>query len=289
MRIGIEKSRNLMTVRLARTIGMQTVADYARKFGITSQMPNQLSMSLGAGETNLIKLTSAYAMLVNGGKKISPTFIDRVQDRNGSSIFRQDTRPCLGCQTNVWTDSKVPVLPDQRETIADRTSAYQMVRMLEGVVKRGTGRRIASLNKPLAGKTGTTNKNIDTWFVGFSPDLTFGVYVGFDKPRTLGLRDTGSNVAAPIFKKFMKNALLAMPEIPFRAPPGILHVRINTETGGLARPGDTRVITEVFKPGVALTNASKVLDGGYSVGWNSQNKNRRGTTVIPLKGRTGIY
>lgn len=289
MRIGIEKSRNLMTVRLARTIGMQTIADYARKFGITAKMPNQLSMSLGAGETNLIKLTSAYAMLVNGGKKISPTFIDRVQDRNGISIFRQDTRPCSDCQTKVWTDTNVPVIPDQREMIADRTSAYQMVRMLEGVVKRGTGRRIASLKKPLAGKTGTTNKNIDTWFVGFSPDLTFGVYVGFDKPRTLGLRDTGSNVAAPIFKKFMKNALITMPEIPFRAPPGILHVRINTETGGLARPGDTKVITEVFKPGGALTNARRVLDGGYSVGWSLQNKNRLGKMAKPLKDRDGIY
>ena len=278
-----------MTVRLARTIGMDKVSDYARKFGISSKMPDQLSMSLGAGETNLIKLTSAYAMLVNGGKKITPTFIDKIQDRNGRTIFRQDIRPCLECRSVDQSLTKVPVIPDYREQIADRASAYQMVRMLEGVVKRGTGRRIASLNKPLAGKTGTTNKNFDTWFIGFSPDLAFGVYVGFDNPKTLGRRDTGSNVAAPIFKRFMKIALKGMPEVPFRAPPGILHVRINTETGSLARPGDKNIITEVFKPGSVPTGASRIVDGGYAAGWMSRKQGKSWKRSLGTKGIKGIY
>ena len=289
MRVGIEKSRNLMTVRLARTIGMDKVSDYARKFGISSKMPDQLSMSLGAGETNLIKLTTAYAMLVNGGKKITPTFIDKIQDRNGRTIFRQDIRPCLECRSVDQSLTKVPVIPDYREQIADRASAYQMVRMLEGVVKRGTGRRIASLNKPLAGKTGTTNKNFDTWFIGFSPDLAFGVYVGFDNPKTLGRRDTGSNVAAPIFKRFMKVALKEMPEVPFRAPPGILHVRINTETGSLARPGDKNIITEVFKQGSVPSGASRIIDGGYVAGWMSHKPGESWKRSLDMKGTKGIY
>ena len=269
MRLGIEKSRNLMTVRLAQTIGMDRVTEYARRFGIVDAMPPQLSMSLGAGETTLMRLTTAYAMLVNGGKRIMPSLIDRVQDRNGRTVFRHDERPCKGCAASTWANGPVPKIPDLREQVADPTSAYQMVRMLEGVVKRGTGRRIAELGKPLGGKTGTTNDNVDTWFVGFTPDLVVGAYVGFDTPRTLGRRDTGSNVAAPLFKSFMAEALEGRPEIPFRAPPGIMHVRINSETGTLARPGDKNVILEVFKPGTEPTEASQVIDGGYAAGWSS--------------------
>ena len=267
MRIGIEKSRNLMTVRLAQTIGMDRVSEYARRFGIVDTMAPQLAMSLGAGETTLMRMAVGYAMLVNGGKRITPSLIDRVQDRNGQTVFRHDQRPCGGCKVEAWSNASVPKIPDQREQVADPTSAYQMVRMLEGVVRRGTGRRIASLGKPLAGKTGTTNNNIDTWFVGFSPDLVVGAYVGFDTPRTLGRRDTGSNVAAPLFKSFMAAALKDVPEIPFRAPPGIIHVRINSETGRLARPGDKNVILEVFKPGTEPTGDTRVIDGGYAAGW----------------------
>ena len=267
MRIGIEKSRNLMTVRLAQTIGMDRVSEYARRFGIVDTMAPQLAMSLGAGETTLMRMAVGYAMLVNGGKRITSSLIDRVQDRNGQTVFRHDQRPCGGCKVEAWSNASVPKIPDQREQVADPTSAYQMVRMLEGVVRRGTGRRIASLGKPLAGKTGTTNNNIDTWFVGFSPDLVVGAYVGFDTPRTLGRRDTGSNVAAPLFKSFMAAALKDVPEIPFRAPPGIIHVRINSETGRLARPGDKNVILEVFKPGTEPTGDTRVIDGGYAAGW----------------------
>jgi penicillin-binding protein 1A len=269
MRLGIEKSRNLMTVRLAQTIGMDRVTEYARRFGIVESMPPQLSMALGAGETTLMKLTTGYAMLVNGGKRVTPRLIDRVQDRNGRTVFRHDDRACEGCLLPEWTNSPVPKIPDLREQVADPTSAYQMVRMLEGVVKRGTGRRIAELGKSLAGKTGTTNDNVDTWFIGFAPDLVVGAYVGFDTPRTLGRRDTGSNVAAPLFKTFMAEALKDRPEIPFRAPPGIMHVRINSATGTLARPGDKNVILEVFKPGTEPTEASQVIDGGYTAGWSA--------------------
>ncbi|MBH68822.1 MAG: penicillin-binding protein [Rhodospirillaceae bacterium] len=289
MRVGIEKSRNLMTVRLARTIGMDLVSNYANKFNIMAGMPKQLSMSLGAGETTLLRLTSAYAMLVNGGKKIVPTLIDRIQDRNGRTIFKQEKRNCMGCNVDFQERSLVPQLPDFREQVAKSTSAYQMVRMLEGVVKRGTGRRIASLKKPLAGKTGTTNKNFDTWFIGFTPDLAVGVYVGFDKPRTLGKRDTGSNVAAPIFKKFMESALENMPEIPFRAPPGIMHVRINPSTGALARTENEKVIMEVFKPGNQPGGVSKVLDGGYAADWKPGQVSMPTIGESGARGSQGIY
>jgi penicillin-binding protein 1A len=286
MRLGIEKSRNLMTVRLAQTIGMDRVTEYARRFGIVDTMPPQLSMSLGAGETTLMRLTTGYAMLVNGGKRVAPNLIDRVQDRNGRTVFRHDERACDGCASAEWANAPVPKIPDTRERVADATSAYQMVRMLEGVVRRGTGRRIAELGKPLAGKTGTTNDNVDTWFIGFAPDLVVGAYVGFDTPRTLGRRDTGSNVAAPLFKSFMAEALKDQPEIPFRAPPGIMHVRINTETGTLAKPGDKNVILEVFKPGTEPTEATQVIDGGYAAGWSGESV---GTTPTVAGSGRGLY
>ncbi len=264
MRVGIEKSRNLMTVRLAQTIGMEKIVDYARRFGIIENMEPVLSMSLGAGETTLMQITTGYAMLVNGGKRITPTLIDRVQDRNGRTVYRHDTRACEVCQVEAWQDQPPPELPDEREQVVDAGSAYQIVGMLQGVVQRGTGRRIAELGLPLAGKTGTTNDNIDTWFIGFSPDLAVGVFVGFDEPRTLGPRDTGSNVAAPLFKDFMAEALTKDNAVPFRIPPGIRLVRLNAETGQLARPGDTKVFLEAFKPGSEPDGRQVLLDGGYN-------------------------
>ncbi|MEO3430745.1 penicillin-binding protein 1A [Pelagibius sp. CAU 1746] len=265
MRVGIEKSRNLMTVRLAQTIGMEKVVDYARRFGIIENMEPVLSMSLGAGETTLMQITTGYAMLVNGGKRISPTLIDRVQDRHGRTIYRHDLRECEVCRVEAWQGQAPPELPDEREQVADPASAYQIVGMLQGVVQRGTGRRIASLGMPLGGKTGTTNDNIDTWFIGFSPDLAVGVFVGFDEPRTLGPRDTGSNVAAPLFKSFMAEALTKEDTVPFRIPPGIRLVRLNAENGQLARPGDKHVFLEAFKPGTEPAPGRQVvLDGGYN-------------------------
>ncbi|MFD2206191.1 penicillin-binding protein 1A [Kiloniella antarctica] len=249
MRVGIEKSINLMTVRLAQNVGMDKVVEYVKRFGIDNNMQPVLSMSLGAGESSLLQMTTAYAMLVNGGKRITPSLIDRIQDRRGRTIFKHDSRECLPCVVNEeWHNQAAPTLPDTREQIADPASVYQVVSMLEGTVLRGTGRSIKSIGKPLGGKTGTTNKSLDAWFIGFSPDLAVGAYVGFDAPKTLGQREQGASAAAPIFKSFMEEALKDAPATPFRVPEGIRLVRINADTGRLARPNDKNVIVEAFKP-----------------------------------------
>ncbi|OUS13645.1 penicillin-binding protein [Rhodospirillales bacterium 47_12_T64] len=271
MRVGIEKSINLMTVRLAQNVGMDTIVEYVDRFGIDNNMKPVLSMSLGAGETSLIKMTTAYAMLVNGGKRITPSLIDRIQDRRGKTIFKHDHRDCLPCVANgEWNNQSVPVLSDIREQIADPASVYQVVSMLEGTVLRGTGRSIRSIGKPLGGKTGTTNKSLDAWFIGFSPDLAVGAYVGFDNPKTLGRREQGASAAAPIFKSFMEEALKDAPATPFRVPAGIRLVRINADTGRLARPSDKNVLVEAFKPnnvpsptfsGVGEENDNPLLSG----------------------------
>ncbi|MBT6116946.1 MAG: penicillin-binding protein 1A [Rhodospirillaceae bacterium] len=266
MRLGLEKSRNLMTVRLAQHIGMDKVAETAERLGVVDDLPEHLSLALGAGETTVLRLTTAYAMLVNGGKRITPTLIDRVQDHNGETVYRHDQRPCDGCAATAWHDQPVPFVPDTREQVVDPISAYQVVSMLEGVVQRGTGVRVAAVGKPLAGKTGTTNESFDTWFVGFAPDLAVGVFVGFDQPKTLGAKETGSSAAAPIFRDFMAEALADRPAIPFRVPPGVRLVRVNRETGVPAGPGDSKVILEAFKPGTvpARGSAQTVYDGsGY--------------------------
>ncbi len=261
LRLGIEKSRNLMTVRLANYIGMKVVVDYASRFGVMSDMPALLPMSLGAGETTLLRLTTAYAMLVNGGKRVVPALIDRIQDRRGQTVFRHDKRDCPGCLSSGWRDQTVPVIPDPRAQIIQKGTAYQVTSMLEGVVQRGTGRRIRAVGKPLAGKTGTTNKSRDTWFIGFSTDLAVGVYVGFDNPRSLGRRETGSSVAVPVFRDFMAQALANQPAIPFRIPPGIQLVRIAGNTGLPAGPDDQQVVLEAFKPGTIPKRSGPVLDG----------------------------
>jgi penicillin-binding protein 1A len=265
MRIGIVKSRNLMTVRLAKAIGMVPVIRNAKAFGIVDEMPGELDMALGAGETTLTRLSTAYAMLANGGKRITPTLIDRVQDRTGKTVFKHDNRPCEGCVVERWSLQPVPDIPDEREAVSDPISTYQIVSMLQGVVQRGTGYRVSRIGKPLAGKTGTTNNSQDAWFLGFSPDLVAGVYVGFDTPRTLGRRETGSSAAAPIFKEFMENALADKAATPFRVPPGIRMVRMNTETGLPAMPADDRrkIVLEAFRRGTepGTNDASIVIDG----------------------------
>ncbi|MEQ8441603.1 MAG: penicillin-binding protein 1A [Alphaproteobacteria bacterium] len=254
MRVGIEKSRNLMTVRLAQTIGMDLVADTVRRFGLDDDLDPVLANSLGASEVRLIDMVSAYSMLVNGGREVTPSVIDRVQDRLGQTVYRHDGRECTDCVVPYWDYQEVPVLEDTRTQVTDPISAFQIVSMLEGVVLRGTGRSIAALGRPLGGKTGTTNDSRDTWFVGFSPDLAVGVFVGFDEPTPLGLRpwggqETGSSVAAPVFKAFMEDALEGEPAIPFRTPPGIRMVRIDAETGRLASASSDRVIVEAFRAG----------------------------------------
>jgi penicillin-binding protein 1A len=286
MRLGIEKSRNLMTVRLAQTIGMDRIVELTRRFGIVDNMMPTLSMALGAGETTVLKLTTAYAMIVNGGKRIEPTVIDRVQDRRGDTIYRHDTRPCAACANVAWTGPEVPQIPDQREQVVDPGSAYQMVSMLEGVVQRGTGASIASIGKPLAGKTGTTNDSNDTWFVGFAPDLAVGVFVGFDQPKSLGKKETGASAAAPIFKQFMAEALADRPAIPFRIPPGIRLVRVDATTGQRASAGAGKVIWEAFKPGSEPNGQSVVIEG---VGVADEGPAVSGGTLPSAGGTGGLY
>lgn len=266
LRQGIEKSRNLMTVRLAQDVGMDKVAEYAKKMGVNDNLPELLSMSLGAGETKLINMASAYGMFVNGGKKITPYLIERIQDRNGLTIYRHDNRICEGCLVEKWQDQAVPELQDVREQVIDPLSAYQMVSILEGVIQYGTGGKLRSIGKHLAGKTGTTNKNQDAWFMGFSPDLVVGVYVGFDEPRSLGRYETGAAAALPIFYDFMKDALDTQADVPFRIPSGIKLVRINHDTGKPATPNDTSVIWEALKPeSIKRIEDQKVIGDDSSV------------------------
>ena len=306
LRLGIEKSRNLMTARLAiklieeeklsiiqefafkhkidedklhsflekkyssntiskhlninveviesffKNLNKQNIIQrYAKLFGINQTLPPYLSMSLGAGETTLLDLTNAYGMIVNGGKKITATLIDRVQNRRGVTIFKHDQRDCIDCKGVTSNSNRIPSVAtlDSREKIISSASAYQMTSMLKGAVDRGTGIIIKTLKRNLAGKTGTTNSNADAWFVGFSSDLVVGVFVGFDKPRPLGYKETGSSVAAPIFRDFMKATLKNIPDIPFRRPSGIKLISVNSKTGMQVDSKNKNSILESFKPG----------------------------------------
>ena len=291
LRIGIEQSHDLMTVRVGIATGIDIVAQYVERFGIMDRVPRLPSMLLGAEDTTPLKLTAAYAMLVNGGKRITPTLIDRVQDRDGRTIYRADQRPCAGCRNVAWDGQAPPELPDAREQIADPRSAYQMVSILQGVVERGTGHAIASIGKPLAGKTGTSNGPNDTWFIGFSPDLAAGVFVGFDQPRSLGAHEVGATVAAPIFRDFMADALKDKPARPFRTPSDVVMVRVNPATGQRARPGDRVAIWEPFKPGTEPNpdSDSAVLDGGSGTSTPGSNSSRMPSSASPDVGMGGLY
>jgi penicillin-binding protein 1A len=260
LRYGIEHSKNQMTVRLAQDIGMPLVADYAQRFGLYNNLLPVLAMSLGAGETTVLKVTSGYSMFVNGGKRITPTLIDRIQDRWGKTVYRHDARQCPDCSASSWQGQTEPKLIDAREQVIDPLTAYQITSILEGVVIRGTGASIASVGKPLAGKTGTTNDAKDLWFVGFSPDLAVGVYLGYDKPKSLGSQAQASTYAAPIFRDFMKIALADKPATPFRVPAGIKLVLVNGETGGRADKGDEGSLIEAFKPGTGPSDF-RIVDG----------------------------
>jgi penicillin-binding protein 1A len=284
MRVGIEKSRNLMTVRVAQAVGMTKIVEYARKLGVVDNMMPTLAMSLGAGETTPLRMTTAYAMIVNGGKQITPTFIDRVQDRNGKTIFRHDERPCRGCRVASWAGQSVPQIPDDRAQILDPGTAYQMVSILEGVVQRGTATVVKAVGKPLAGKTGTTNDSKDAWFVGFSPDLAVGVYVGFDQPRSLGGRETGGAIAAPIFRDFMLEALADKPATPFRIPPNLRFLRVDLATGQRPTAESGRIILEAFKPGTEPNGEVIVIQGSGDVPTDGT----LGTGAAPT-GTGGLY
>ena len=259
LRVGIEKSQNLMTVRVAQAVGMDKVAATAEAFGIVDKFPQNLSAALGSEVTSVLRLTTGYAQLVNGGKKLNPVLIDRIQDRNGKTIFRTDARACAGCSADTWDKQGPPALPDDRAQVADPAGVYQVVHLLEGVVQNGTGRVVSAVGKPLAGKTGTSNDAFDVWFVGFSPDLVAGIFVGFDEPRSLGPKETGGGIAAPMFRDFMKEALKDKPATPFRVPPGVSLVRVEHDTGLPAEPGDRQVILEAFKLGTSPSTQVTIM------------------------------
>ncbi|TXH35634.1 MAG: penicillin-binding protein 1A [Rhodospirillaceae bacterium] len=283
MREGLEHSRNLMTIRLAQTMGMKRVAEMAGRLGVADNLQQTLAMSIGAGESTLLRMVNAYSMIVNGGKKVTPSFVDRVQDNQGWTIYRHDDRPCDGCLAAAYNNQPPPQIPDTRPQVLDPVNAYQMVSMMEGVVQRGTGSFVKAVGKPLAGKTGTTNDGRDVWFIGFSPDLAAGVYLGFDQPRSLGRRATGGLLSAPVFRDFMIQALKDKPATPFRVPPGVRLVRVNYKTGQRPVPGDSGpIILEAFKPGTEPTGQMAVIEGnsnyGQDAGYGS---------IIPLGGNAG--
>jgi penicillin-binding protein 1A len=263
LRFGIEQSRNTMTVRLAQDIGMPLIGEYARRFGVYDNLPNYLSYALGAGETTVLRMVTAYSMFDNGGKRIIPTFIDRIQDRYGRTVYRHDQRECRACNAGKWQDQSEPSLIDRREQVIDPMTAYQITSIMEGVVQRGTATVVKSVGKPIAGKTGTTNEEKDAWFIGFSPDLAVGVYMGFDKPKHIGRGATGGHLAAPIVADFLKVALADKPAVPFRVPAGIKLIRVDAKTGLRAGSGaGGHVILEAFKPGTAPPDNYSVV--GYT-------------------------
>ena len=258
LRLGIEKSRNLMTIRLARDMGMPLISEYAKRFGIYDKDIAGLASSLGSRETTVLRMVGAYGVLANGGKAIRPALIDRVQDRYGRTIFRQDARVCQGCSAQ-WTGQEEPEIVDTRDQVLDPMTAYQVTSMMEGVVLRGTAKTVAELGRPVAGKTGTTNDEKDAWFIGYSPDLVVGVFVGFDTPKAMGKGNTGGGLAAPIFTSFMKDVLEGEPVTDFRVPAGIRLYPINRKTGLLASAGKPGVIMEAFKPGTEPPRRTNVI------------------------------
>ena len=247
LRTGIEKSRNLMTVRIAQKVGFEQISKITEDFGIYKDVPELLSVSLGAAETTLVKLTSAYCTFVNGGKKVKPIFIDRIQDRRGKTIFNADKRKCIGCEEISYLKNDIPTIEDNSEQIISPETAHQITSMMEGVIKRGTGKKLRDLNLTLAGKTGTTNKNMDAWFLGFTSKLVIGVYVGFDEPKSLGKYETGAKAALPIFKRFVKNVIKKKDALPFKIPKNINLVQVDAETGKLPNTNTKVTIYESFK------------------------------------------
>jgi penicillin-binding protein 1A len=256
LRFGIEQSRNVMTVRLAQDVGMPLIAEYAKRFGVYDGLPPYLSYALGAGETTVLRMVSAYSMIANGGRRIAPTLIDRIQDRYGKTIYKHDQRECRGCDADKWQSQPEPALIDRREQVLDPMTAYQVTSIMEGVVQRGTGTAVREVGKPVAGKTGTTNDEKDVWFIGFTPEIAVGVYLGYDKPRHIGYKATGGQLAAPIVRDFLKIALADKAAVPFRVPPGIKLIRIDSTSGTRAGPGTQRAILEAYKPGTAPADST---------------------------------
>jgi penicillin-binding protein 1A len=287
LRFGVEHSINQMTVRLARDIGMPLVVEYAKRFGIYDNLPPFLSMAIGAGETTVLRMVTGYSMFANGGKRIKATLIDRIQDRWGNTIYKHDERICEGCDAAKWDNQPEPHLIDKREQVIDPLTAYQITSIMQGVIQRGTGIAIKEVGKTLAGKTGTTNDAKDLWFVGFSPNLAFGVFMGYDKPRSLGGSAQAALYTAPIFRDFMKMALKDAPDTPFRIPPGIKLISVDLHTGMRATGPGT--IMEAFKPGTGPPDTYAGGGGGGGGGGGESAAADSGDDQSVGSGTGGLY
>ena len=297
VRTGIEQSRNLMTVRIAQEIGMETVARYAERFGVYDPMRPFLANSLGAQETTLFKMVAAYAMFANGGERVEPTLVDRVQDRFGRTIYRHDTRDCIDCKTANLPAGEGVTIRSERERVMDAVTAYQLTSMMEGVVTRGTASSAVNLPVPVAGKTGTTNDAKDVWFVGYTSNIVAGCYMGYDQPRSLGSGASGGGLCAPVFQKFMQEAVAKFGGTDFRVPPGGRWVKIDRFTGALLPEDATgpNVQVEYFREGVdGLIGLDMVVDGGFALGWNlplfayGETDGGGETTVTTATGETAV-
>ena len=247
LRKGLEYSRNLMTVRIAQEVGLNKILQLSKELNIYNEIPELLSVSLGSAETTLFQITNAYATFINGGKKIKPILIERIQDRRGKTIFNSDNRTCVGCDRYSESENIIPYIKDDFQQIISKETAYQILSMLEGTIQRGTGKRLRDINVPLAGKTGTTNDNYDAWFIGSTSNLVIGVYIGFDKPKTLGKYETGAKAALPIFKSFIQEALYKDDFKPFLIPKEILFTAIDYNTGKKENFSNPDSIVEAFK------------------------------------------
>ena len=264
LREGLEKSRNLMTVRISQDLGLNKIINLSKNLGIYDNPNELLSISLGSAETTLLKLTSAYCSFVNGGKLVNPKLIDRIQDSEGNTIFKTEDRYCESCKNISFLSDEVPVIKDNFKQIFSSQTAYQITSILEGATKRGTAKKLQDLNLDIAGKTGTTNKNTDTWFIGFTSDLVVGVYVGYDEPRTLGKFETGAKTAMPIFKSFIKRAIKKENTRPFKIPEKITLMVVDSQTGKKVSFNSKKTLIESFK--------SEKIDQNFNV--NLKNNNR---------------
>ncbi len=294
MRTGVEQSRNLMTVRIAQEIGMQTVAVYAERFGVYDRMDAFLANALGSQETTLFKMVAAYAMFANGGERVEPTLVDRVQDRWGRTVYRHDQRECDDCKLASLDPGMAPEIISNRERVMDAVTAYQLTSMLEGVVQRGTARGV-NLPVPIAGKTGTTNDSKDVWFVGFSSNVVAGCYLGYDQPRSLGGSASGGGMCGPVFQTFMTEAIKKYGGTKFKVPPGGYFIKINRYTGERLPPeaqGEF-VVAEYFRDGLDPLFGLGALDGGFGMGENlplfAYGESDEGeTSVTTSTGKTAI-
>ena len=255
LRLGIEKSRNAMTVRLANDIGMAPIMRTGRDFGIYDDPQPELAWALGAGETNLLRMATAYSIMINGGKRIVPSILDRVQDGEGNTIFLNADTTCVDCAQEDYVGQAPPVLPDDREQVIDPITGYQVTYMMIGAVENGTGGKLRALGRPVGGKTGTTNDSKDNWFVAFTPDLVVAAYIGMDTPEQMAF-ETGSTSAVPIVLDFMQEVLKDEPKVPFRIPDGLTLSPVNRDTGEPSFIGAPGVILEAFRPGTEPTVGS---------------------------------